>query len=310
MDIRYLENQQLDKARWDQAVAQSPTGLPYAYSWYLDTLIDHQWAGLVTGDYEYVMPLPWNAKLFGVPQLFQPSYCQQLGVLGPKVDGSILEAFLKAIPNRFRYVLIAVHDYQASYQNWQIEGVLRAKNNLILPLNAAYSDLSSHFSKSLRKRLRRASNQLTLESVGDIAQLIEFYQTQLGHKVMVSAKVYTRLDRLFSELLDRQMAEMYVVKDASGNICCRALFVVTKGRIINLFGASDENGKALFAMHFLLAKVIEKYAEQAMVFDFEGSEILGIAAFFQSFGAQSMPFLEYKRDQLPIWLSRIRERRF
>ncbi|MEM6380888.1 MAG: hypothetical protein AAF705_22135, partial [Bacteroidota bacterium] len=70
MEVRYLKNQEIDRSRWDNAVRQSPSGLPYAYSWYLDALIDDSWDGLVSGDYDLVMPLPWNRKLFGISQLF------------------------------------------------------------------------------------------------------------------------------------------------------------------------------------------------------------------------------------------------
>lgn len=309
MQIRYLKNKDINRAYWDSAVDQSPSGLPYAYSWYLETLIGKQWDGLVSGHYDLVMPLPWNRKLFGIPQLFQPPFCQQLGVFGAE-EKNALPTFIAAIPQRFQYVLLSLASENPNWEEWSLDGTLRRKENLTLSLEASFEELSSNFSKSLRKRIRKASGQLNWESSKDVNGLIQFYQKELAGKVRLTPDRCKRLALLFSTLLDKNMAEIYVVKTPDQQICCQGLFLKTEHRIINLFGASDDLGRELFAMHFLLAKVIGRYAKQAIIFDFEGSEIPGVASFFKSFGPQSAPFLEYKRDHLPTFLSRIKERRF
>ena len=309
MKIRYLKNHEIDRSRWDNAVRQSTSGLPYAYSWYLDALLGQKWDGLAADDYDLVMPLPWNRKLFGIPQVFQPVFCQQLGVFGAE-EKNALPDFLAAIPKRFRYVLLSLANESTNWETWPVDGVFREKENLILPLNKPFDQLEAGFSKSLRKRIRRAGQQLDWSPAQDASQLILFYQKHLQDKVPLSPKMQVRLRALFSLLLEKDKADIYQVKDGHGHICCQGLFIRTDRRIINLFGASDQVGRELYAMHFLLYKVLEKYAGQIELFDFEGSEIPGVAAFFKSFGAQSAPFLEYKRDQLPSLLSRIRERRF
>ena len=68
--IRYLTHNQIDTRRWDECIAQSPNGLVYAWSWYLD-VVHPSWEALVEDDYETVMPLTGNKK-FGVNYLFQP----------------------------------------------------------------------------------------------------------------------------------------------------------------------------------------------------------------------------------------------
>lgn len=309
MELRYLKNQDINRIHWDAAVDQSPSGLPYAYSWYLDTLVGNRWDGLVAGDYDLVMPLPWNRKLFGIYQVFQPAFCQQLGAFGAE-EKNALPTFLSAIPNHFKYVLLALATEIFDWETWSTKGTFRKKENLLLPLNPSFQELSNNFSKSLRKRIRKASVQLIWEPSTDIKGLIQFYQKQLIDKVPLTPNRCQQLEQLFTILLARNKADLYLVKDASGHVCCQGLFIKTQHRIINLFGASDDLGRQNFAMHFLLAKVLEKYASQPMIFDFEGSEIPGVAAFFKSFGAQSVPFLEYKRDHLPPLLSRLKERRF
>lgn len=309
MQIRYLKNKEINRIKWDLAIDQSPRGLPYAYSWYLDVMVGKKWDALVAGDYELVMPLPWNQKLFGIYQLFQPAFCQQLGVFGVE-EKAALPTFLATIPNHFKYTLLSLATETLDWEAWLVKGTFRKKENLLLPLNPSFEQLSNNFSKSLRKRIRKASAQLIWEPSTDIKGLIQFYQKQLIDKVKLSPSMCQRLEQLFTILLAKNKADLYLVKEENGHICCQGLFISTQYRIINLFGASDDLGRQSFAMHFLLAKVLEKHAAQPMIFDFEGSEIPGVAAFFKSFGAQSAPFLEYKRDLLPTLLSRIRERRF
>ena len=54
--ICYLTHNQIDKQRWDECIAQSPDGLIYCWSWYLD-VVHPGWEALVEDDYENVMPL-------------------------------------------------------------------------------------------------------------------------------------------------------------------------------------------------------------------------------------------------------------
>ena len=80
-DIRYVKYADIDKSLWDKAIEKASNGLPYAYSWYLDVMAG-RWDALIAGDYLYIMPLPYNKKLLGVRQVYQPHFTQQLGVFG------------------------------------------------------------------------------------------------------------------------------------------------------------------------------------------------------------------------------------
>ena len=54
--IQLLKHNEIDKPRWDECIQNSPNGLIYAYSWYLD-FISPKWEAMVRGDYEFIMPL-------------------------------------------------------------------------------------------------------------------------------------------------------------------------------------------------------------------------------------------------------------
>ena len=60
--IQFLKRDKIDEQKWNNAVEQSLNSLPYAYSWYLDSVAEN-WAALVLGDYQTIMPLVWLHKL-------------------------------------------------------------------------------------------------------------------------------------------------------------------------------------------------------------------------------------------------------
>ena len=110
LHIQYFQRDQVNDRLWNNRIDSSANGLIYAYSFYLDCLCDH-WDALVLNDYEAVMPLPWRKKA-GIYYIYQPFLTAQLGVFGQSPDGVLLEAFLKAIPKKFRYL-----DFPLNQQN-------------------------------------------------------------------------------------------------------------------------------------------------------------------------------------------------
>ena len=98
--IRYIEQRDIDKQKWDRCIHQAANGLIYGYSIYLDHMAVH-WDALVLNDYQAVMPITWNKK-YGFYYIFQPFLCASLGVFGNELNADVVGDFLKAIPRRFR----------------------------------------------------------------------------------------------------------------------------------------------------------------------------------------------------------------
>ena len=88
--LRYLKHDELDFSSWDRRISSADNSRVYALSWYLDrTAAD--WDALVWGDYEYVLPVTLKSK-FGIKYLYQPLFCQQLGIF-PEPDPEIAGLF-------------------------------------------------------------------------------------------------------------------------------------------------------------------------------------------------------------------------
>ena len=89
-----------------------------------------------------------------------------------------------------------------------------------------------------------------------------------------------------------------------GELLCAALFLKTNGRITFLFSGLNEKGKEKQAMTYMLDQVIQKYAGQQMVFDFEGSDDENLARFYLGFGGNSYQFNRLsaiEKRALKIW---------
>lgn len=83
IEIKFLKRNEIDAHRWNALITSSVQSLPYAFTWYLDAVAEH-WDACVLGNYEAAMPFVWLRKQ-GVKCLYQPYYCQQLGVFSTSV---------------------------------------------------------------------------------------------------------------------------------------------------------------------------------------------------------------------------------
>lgn len=305
-DIQHFERSAIDDERWDDCVERM--GLPYVHSWYLDIVTEKNWNGLIYGDYEAVLPLPYNRKLLGFYQVYQPILSQQSGVCGT-TDSSIISALIAAIPAQYRRVYISL---QASQAHLLKNTTARERTNLVLSLERPYTEIRQQYSKSLRKRIRKAGEVQSFELSGNLEELVQLYRQEIGDRLEWGSEQFDWARQLIQTAINQQKGLIASVKAASGETTAISFFLVSHGRVINLFGASSAEGKAQFAMHLLLDGMIQHFAESdKQLFDFEGSEIPGVATFFRSFGATAEVYAVYERNTLPRiinWLLNARER--
>ena len=63
---------------------------------------------------------------------------------------------------------------------------------------------------------------------------------------------------------------------------------------------ASEEGKRHEANRFLLTKLIQEFAGQPMLLDFEGSDLPGVAMFYEDYGAVDQTYYELGWNDLPI----------
>ncbi|MEO0788428.1 MAG: GNAT family N-acetyltransferase [Bacteroidota bacterium] len=300
--IRFLKRRQIDEKAWNKRVSDADLAPLYSFTWYLDAATNGRWDAVVYGDYDYLLPLPINLRWFGLPRVVTPPLCQQLGVLTSPADltsptnisvaKNRLGAILEAIPKRYWQVRLQL---KLPAILGELKG-LRSRTNLCIDLSKqTYQDLSNNYSKSLKKRIRRAATQYRILANDDVGALVDMYQREVGTKANLKSWTYRNIAAIINECTARGYGQNWSVVHADGTVHAMGFFA-GQDRIINLFGASNDAGRAGFAMHFMLDHVIkESIGSGASLFDFEGSEIPGVQAFFQSFGPYEEPYWVYQR---------------
>ena len=292
--IHYLEHNAIDKAKWDALIAEC--GNIYAYSWYLD-IVHPGWEALVEDDYQTVMPLT-GGKKFGVNYLFQPFFVQQLGVFSKALTPETTEAFMEAIPSRYRFAEIRLNEGNAFAED--IQGV-EYHRNVLLDLNQEYNAIRSNYHQNTKRNLAKAeSNNLQLVETVIPYHVVALFRDNRGALLDKWGDAeYNVLTHLAKVAQKRNAAFMLGVSEKGvGQLLCAAIFMKTKDRITFLFSGLTEEGKQRQAMTYLLDQVIQQYARQPITFDFEGSDDDNLARFYLGFGGNETKYPSYCFNRL------------
>ncbi len=292
--IQHLQRTQIDIAKWNDCVAHASNGLIYGFSFCLDAMTEN-WSGLVLGDYEAVLPLPTRSKL-GLQYSYTPTFIAHVGPYILKGDFvKIAKQFLAAIPASIRYADLNL----ANAIDHFAEAKLIERINYILPLHASYEDISKQYTDDGKKNLRRAVkfNLSTKEEV-NVHALIEMFKQQYGQKSSISENDFVQFKKLIEVLEAKGMIEKMAVYE-NEQLTAAAIFLKDAKRLYYILGAPTANGRESKSMHYLIDAVIKKYANSAMVLDFEGSDIPNVAAFYKKFGSTAVPYHQVQINRLP-----------
>jgi len=304
-EIRFVENSDIDHERWDQCVANSPFGIVYAYSWYLDRICPH-WDALVWGNYLYIMPLVNNSKL-GIRYVYQPFFTQQLGVFSnflPEPD--IVNQFLHAIPERFRLT-----DMNLNLGNTPTISSFKISQNTTfhLELHQSLTGIRSLYNANTRRNIQKAvQNKVFISQVYDIPMFLKFTQINLKDKSPeVKSKHYQALQKVISYALYTQLGEIYGAFDSGNNLIAAVFFVGSNQKVIYLAASSNTRGTEQSAMFLLIDTFIQNNIGKNLMLDFEGSNIPGVARFYSGFGALPQRYYSVHQNKLPNLLRLIKK---
>ncbi len=285
--VKLIEQKKIDRIKYRHCVEASNDGLFYALDWYLD-VVAHDWDCIVMGDYLAVMPIPYmriRSKLY-TRKIIQPPFCQQLGVFSKAdITLDVIEDFYKTL-EKLRPV-----KYHFNSANAMRMDTLEEKNNFELDMARPYEDIQKGYSKNLKRNLAKAKksgliiDEVALEDFVSCKTAWAKHQMKKSQvdQMIMTLKAITVKD--FGKILGVKCDEQLVAI---------AFFVEYKGRIIHLVSATNEMGKTVGAMSYLMDALIQEKAEKVRILDFEGSMIPGVARFFKSFGSENKAYKVYQ----------------
>lgn len=300
--IRYLKRQEIDTARWDRCVTQAPNGWLYMQSFFLDGLGD--WDALVTEEYNYLMPLP-KKKKFGFQYSYVPPFTGQLGVIGAgPVSTSLIDSFLQQIPRSFILADILLNE-QNPPPSISVNDIF-PKTNYVLPLHEDYATLYDKYTADAKKNLRQANNNALKAETGiPVETVISLYRAAYGQKnEFYTSSDYQLIANIATACIEREHGFTLGIRDAQHELQAAAFFGIDRKRIYYLLGAPGPEGRRHNAVHVLIDEVIRRYANTGLDFDFEGSDIPSVSAFYRKFNPLAKPYHLIHYSRLPRWLRR------
>jgi hypothetical protein len=299
LNIQYLKHAEIDKAKWDECIAQSCNTQVYAFSWYLDITAPN-WEALVLDDYRAVFPLTIRKKV--LYYLFQPFFTQQLGLFCKYPhDLALYKDFIKSIPSKVLFVDIYLNEFTPDLL--LKVGKLIPRKNFVLELNQPYLNIQKGFSDHTRRNIRKAEREQQLIRPCDITDvLVQYKRNKAEETKELSAHHYDILEQLLIEMEKRGMLITLGAYDELNKILSSCAFVMTNNRIYYVLGSVAAEGKEKRSMYLIFSQLLQQYANQPMLLDFEGSEKPGIARFFKGFGAVKRSYKQLKINKLPYFI--------
>lgn len=297
MQLRYLPYQQIDKEQWDRCINRSTNRLIYAKSFYLDAMADN-WDALVLDEYQAVMPLTWRKK-WGVKYLYQPAFTQQLGIFFSASDASqIATTFLDEAARHFSFIEINLNYLN---QPTGAEPGFTKRNNFVLQLGKNYEDVRLSYPGITIKNLKRAHNSsLKYEFTTDYLSVLKLYKKLYAARMPhVTQEDYFNFSAVCKKLAEENNLVVRKVTDESGEMLAAGVFPLDRNRLYNMVSCITEAGKKMQAKYFLYDELIKEFSNSKFLLDFEGSDIPGIADFYNHFLPDNHPYPFFKQNNLP-----------
>lgn len=292
MNITYLKHKDIDLKLWDACIGNSVNHLIYAESWYLNLVCSAGWDALVLEDYQAVMPLPLKSKL-GLSYIQQPIWTQQLGVFSSQaLSEKLVFKFIKAVPKKFKII-----SSNLNYNNNCSQLPLISKTNLVLALYLSYDEIRTTYSSNTKRNINKAAKtNIVLDfNYEKTENFIAFVKSTLDSPLPEND--ITTLNQLIKQSLTNDNG--FIITASQQNKITAACFILkSDNRLIYRVARSNKEGKESKAMFLIVDEIIKKYSNTNYVLDFEGSEIKGIARFYESFGAKKQPYYYLKKYNL------------
>ncbi len=295
--IRYIQQDDINRAKWDMCVDDAFNGLIYAKSWYLDIVSD-QWDALVENDYEKIFPLV-HRKKWGIGYLYQPPFTQQLGLFSKTLlTEESLTRFVASIPEKFRFI-----EMNLNTLNKLSPGALPAENWVTheLDLIKSHDQIQRNYSDNLRRNLKKSESYgLSVTRNVKPEEIITLFRENRGRTFRhLKDEDYGRLTRIAYSGIYKGVTFTYAVYDQRNTLCAGAIFLKSNKKIIFLFSGLDDVGRQTGAMAYLLDAFIQDHQNQHLTLDFEGSNDAGLARFYKSFGSSVVTYPHLTLNRMP-----------
>lgn len=290
MDIQLIPHAEIDKTKWNSCVHFANNGNIFGYKWYLD-FVAKQWDGLVEGDYQSVMPLVYQENRWGRKKIVQPTWMRSLGLYSVNVlSPARLKGFLQAIPAEYRQIDMRLNE--GNHPSPEMGFPLVEYTNHFLVLAEPLEELVNRFDRSVLVGLDRATDQqlVPVQNI-KLEELSDFYikhGPQGGNREVNSHALL----RIMYNVLHRGWGFSMGVKSADGTLLAVNFLIFSHGRVLSLVPVESPEGKAVSALDFLFHSLVERFAGQKLILDFNTQSDNDLA---KRLGAEPIPYFGIRK---------------
>jgi len=299
--IYYINYPDIDKKKWDQCINESPNGLTYCYSWYLD-IVAENWDALVNDDYSQIFPIVYNRKL-GIKYIYNPPFTQQLGLFSKNnISQNDIFSFLNAIPHSFCYGdlnlntdnNITEHPEYKIFNNTTCH--LRVNNDIAIN--------RKNYSDNTKRNIKKAiSNNIKIVENIPPEDIITLFRKNKGITIPnLKEKDFLILKKLMQLCINKKLVKCWGAFTKYNELCAGAFFLISKNKSVFLFSGLNEQGKQNGAMPYLIDKYLESISGKIEIFDFEGSNNSNLTRFYKSFGSEVRTYQRITINHIPFIL--------
>lgn len=291
MKIRFVAQEDIDRLKWDSCVHYANNGNVFGYSWFLNNTAK-QWAGLVEGDYESVLPLVWRYDWLKKKELFQPILARELGLYSIHVlSPARIGGFLKAIPEEYRDVHMTLNEQNLFKTDIDFEREEHSNHQMLL--TAPYEEIEKQYSPELLQNLEAAqdANLRPSESMKP-ERLADFYQKYSKDTGALKTQKFHALQRIMYNALHRGTGFIVGVTDEAGELLAVNFFINGHGKLLGLLPLESPKGKQLHALDALTDTMIRANAGRPLLLDFNSAD-----PHLEAFGAIRNSYYSIKRNK-------------
>lgn len=297
--FRILDNNQIDKVKWDEVVNSSEFTNYASFSYFLDAIFPN-WKAIIYGDYDYIFPLTKGSK-FGVNYLITPIFIPYIGVSSKlNIYPEFILEFIEFLKKQAKYIDLYFDPYTSSLIDSFPNEIRKGQ---VLSLDKPYDQIKSRYSSNHKRSLSKANKfNLTLKNSSNVKLFVSLFKENKGHQLKELKDFnYSALTKALEKSIENGSGFLLDCYQNENHISS-AFFMVVKNRITYIKGFSSKEGRDKGAMHFILDFVISDYSLSGKTFDFGGSNSPQVAKFNTGFGAHDIYYQNYKKNSLPFIL--------
>jgi hypothetical protein len=289
----------------------------YDQPWWLDYVTGGNWDVLLYKKGDAILAtLPFfQKKRLGMSYITQPPLTQHNGIKMNYPKDAKYQKQVQLLYDASEYFICELEKrnlicYQQSYSpeftNWipfYWAGYKQTVHYTYrLPVAETYEKIRGNYSSSIKRQLKISSEEAQIHEFDDMEL---FYSIQNKTFEKQGLKNPYSLEWLigFDEILKRNQArKMYIAIDTKRNVHCVEYIVYDSSWAYLLMSGADPKYKKSNYPNLLVDAAIRFASETQRGFDFEGSMLPGVEAYYRKFGATADPYFYLQKiyTQNPI----------